>query len=812
VERALPGYRVGEELGSGAFGLVLAGEHRLLGRPVAIKVMNAEGAEGVQLDFVTEARVLAGLGHPHVVQAYDYIEAEGLCVVVMELLPGGTLTGRRRTMSPQQGCAVGLAVAAALHHAHSRGVLHRDIKSDNIMFAADDTVKVTDFGIAKLFVGSAASASGRAGTPMYMAPEQIQRDQVGPPTDLYALGVVLYRLLTGVPPFDPRQPLWHQHMTIPPRPMTGVPGPLVEVTLRALAKSPAHRWADAGAFSLDLAHAATEAYGRGWLPETGFPLHLDEAVRAAANPSSPPSGGDVDSVTLTAASGSVAASKTDGERDWATTRRGGGGWRGLLLRRAVPVLVAVAVAVALTALALVRWHSDGTTTTDTTLVSQRLAAEALTTAADRPDLARRLVVAAYRSAPTAPWVRTGVLTLLAAGDQPLATLSGHTDRVSGAVFSPDGKLLVTRSDDHTVRLWDTATFGRGLPPLAILTGHNDAVTGVVFSPDGKLLATSSWDRTARLWDTAARGENIRPLAILTGHNDAVTGVDFSPDGKLLATSSWDHTARLWDATTHGGNTRPLAILTGHDDQVWGVRFSPDGKLLVTSSKDHTARLWDTAIRGENTRSLATLGYTNAVSNVVFSPDGKLLAISGWDRTVRLWYTTARGEDTRPLATLTGHTDWVTGTVFSPDGKLLATSSWDRTVRLWDTAARGGDIRPLATLTGHTDRALGVVFSPDGKLLATRSDDHTARLWDATARGENIRPLATLTGHTDAVSYVAFSPDGKLLATSSWDHSARIWDLDPGRLVAAACARKTDQLTEAEWKAVVSDAPYTPPCS
>ncbi|WP_242625458.1 serine/threonine-protein kinase, partial [Protofrankia symbiont of Coriaria myrtifolia] len=198
VVAALPGYTVGAQLGRGAFGLVLAGQHRRMGRPVAIKVMAVDGAEGVTVTgFAAEARTLAGLDHPHIVRIYDYDEVDGLCLVVLELLPGGTLTRRRGDLSPPQGCAVGLAVATALHHAHSRGVLHRDIKADNILFAADSTVKVGDFGIAKLFEGVTATASGIAGTPLYMAPEQIDTGRLSPATDLYSLGVVLYQLLAG---------------------------------------------------------------------------------------------------------------------------------------------------------------------------------------------------------------------------------------------------------------------------------------------------------------------------------------------------------------------------------------------------------------------------------------------------------------------------------------------------------------------------------------------------------------------------------------------------------------------------------------
>ncbi|WP_250286942.1 MULTISPECIES: serine/threonine-protein kinase [unclassified Frankia] len=284
IGAALPAYELGTQLGTGAFGLVIEGRHRRLERPVAIKVL-AAAQEGAGTDFAAEARLLAGIDHPHVVRVYDYVETVDLHLIIMELLGGGTLTRRRVGLPPEDACAAGLAVATALSCAHGQGMLHRDIKTDNMLFDTTGLLKVTDFGIAKIVEGTAATASALVGTPAYMAPEQITGGRLGPATDLYALGVVLYHLLTGAAPFDPKLPvraLWQQHLDVVPASPTGVPAPVAEVVLRALAKDPAARQPSAHAFALELAHAAADAYGPGWTTRSSIRLRLDDDIRQAA--------------------------------------------------------------------------------------------------------------------------------------------------------------------------------------------------------------------------------------------------------------------------------------------------------------------------------------------------------------------------------------------------------------------------------------------------------------------------------------------------------------------------------------------------
>lgn len=299
VEAALPSYVLGAELGRGACGLVIAAWHRRLGRQVAVKVLARAGDAPDQLEerFLAEAQVLSELDHPHIVRLHDYVEHSGLCLLVMERLSGGSVGARTLAKArPEYACGLGLAVADALHAAHQRRVLHRDVKPDNLLFAADGTVKVTDFGIAKLFDGTAAASSSFVGSPIYMAPEQASLGRLGPATDLYSLSVVLYQLLTGRPLFPPDLPpaaMLLQHLNQRPAPIPDVPAGVASVVLRGLAKDMADRQPTARAFAFELATAAARAYGSGWLTRAQLPLRIDDELRDAARSLPPMQGGAV---------------------------------------------------------------------------------------------------------------------------------------------------------------------------------------------------------------------------------------------------------------------------------------------------------------------------------------------------------------------------------------------------------------------------------------------------------------------------------------------------------------------------------------
>lgn len=295
---ALPQYEIGEEIGRGGWGIVIEASHRTLGRPVAIKQLpRAFGADPAVRDrFLAEARVVASLDHPHIVPLYDYVEHEGMCLLVMELMTGGTLWDRFNagSMSPLESCAVSIAVLSGLSHAHANDVLHRDIKPENILFNAAGVPKLVDFGIAKVVGDSSGTRTATGvilGTPAYMAPEQGAGQPVSPATDIYAVGVMLYELLAGRLPFestgDPLSQLF-RHVHEPPEPLRtlspSIPEPLAKVVMHAMAKAPTDRPANAETMARALDDAAAQAFGDDWLDRSGIPTLSTRTRRGPTDP------------------------------------------------------------------------------------------------------------------------------------------------------------------------------------------------------------------------------------------------------------------------------------------------------------------------------------------------------------------------------------------------------------------------------------------------------------------------------------------------------------------------------------------------
>lgn len=293
---ALDGYRIDQEMGRGAMGRVFSATQLQLDRPVAVKVLPSGFAADPEVRdrFATEARVLAGLDHPHVVPVYDFIDRDGICALVMQRLDGGTLWDRFTTtgISRATACASILGACSGLAHAHAQRVLHRDVKPANLMFDEAGRLKVTDFGLAAVFGGddTLMTADGRVlGTPAYMAPEQGMGGAIGPQVDVYAIATMLYELLCGRLPFDEgcdALDLLRRHAEEEPTPIgevaPSVPGEIARVVMAGLSTRPEDRPEGAEGFGVELARAATHSWGRGWLEVTDVELLAGGAIAAAA--------------------------------------------------------------------------------------------------------------------------------------------------------------------------------------------------------------------------------------------------------------------------------------------------------------------------------------------------------------------------------------------------------------------------------------------------------------------------------------------------------------------------------------------------
>lgn len=825
-------------LGQGGFGVVYLAYDPTLGREVALKVPRPEVliTPDVRRRFLREARAAAGLDHPNIVGVYEVGEAGPVCYIAATYCAGPTLSewlkARTEPTPPRLAATFLVSLSDAVQHAHDRGILHRDIKPSNVILtggrsqtppiaggpaeasslatvsprglsqgqAGNDeplAPRLADFGLARIAeeAGDETRSGVPLGSPPYMAPEQAagRNREVGPATDVYALGATLYEIMTGRAPYRGETPAETLQLVleagcVSPRALRpGLPRDLETICLKCLEKDPARRYPSARALRDDLVRYLDHQ------PIQARPVSIRQRVRRWARLH--PMGAGLTLLAVSLAAGMLGATA----------------YRNMLLEdHARQLEREVARADANAQIAQRHLH----------VFHIRQASEAL--AAHQVERAQDILRSVEADQASARAGRPGALGfarryLMSQARRNLVVLSDRqAERVSVVALSEDGRTFVTGDFDGTILPRDPET-GR---PSMRLTGHKKHIDLLAVSADGKrLLSVGQPSQTQRvevfLWDLVEG----RLLSRLDGFSKlTVQDARFDRQGgRLWVVSLHDSDGPkldLWDVAADPLRPRLIwrkPLRTAH------FPVSRDGSIFALEEQERRVAVRDL----ESGRELGrTPQLKEEIRLAVPSPDGRLLAIGGTGE-ASLWDVSAGRESHRfklsqhDLASISfsagGHylalvfsdgeivvRDLQTGArhsipaaadpvsfisvVFSRDDRLLMTNVSSTPGHSPPTVVRQLDPwRTLATYPGKPGTTRRPVFTADGS-AAVLALDHTLFRWTLSPAPEAGQPG----GHADEAWSLAFSGDGSVLASGSDDtdetQTIKLWDVNEGRLI------------------------------
>jgi WD40 repeat protein/serine/threonine protein kinase len=808
-------YQLLQKIGEGGMGAVwMAEQQEPVRRLVAVKLIRA-GLDSSQAvaRFEAERQTLALMSHPNIAQILDGgTTADGRPYLIMELIKGTPITRYcdENRLTLRQRLELFVPVCHALQHAHQKGIIHRDVKPSNVLVAPYDSqpvVKVIDFGVAKaagqrltertLYTDFGAVV----GTLEYMSPEQAELNNADIDTgsDIYALGVLLYELLTGTTPLTAQRRQKSSLLEVlqaireeePPRPSSRLSasaetlpaisaqrqtdpaklrkllrGELDWIVMKTLEKERGRRYDTANGLARDIERYLNDEPVEACPPSTGY--RLRKLLRRHKGPVA--AAGGILAALIAGLIGTLIFAAAEARQ------RGRAEYNAQVAEEKKTTAVHEAYRARLAAaVAALQNHDvvDAAHQLDAAPVELRdWEWRHLHSRLD--DRSGQIVAEPGASlflllhpdgAQVGHILPKGTLRLTDLGGHPVRTLAFNARaKWTGTVLQASGGFrLMEWHENQVPRLWDEAA----APRFRLILQDIPRL-----SPNASRLAmpllTREADRTdLALYDTASG----RRTALCVAHKAPIWAVAFSPDGTRVASADDAGLVCIWDAATGA----KIAACLGHTSKVLSTAFRPDGSRLMTTSADGTVRQWNSRTGDEVEHPYER--HSGEVLSAGYSPDGEWIVSGGADRTLRVWRALGRQE----VAVLHGHMGAVTEVVFTPDGRRLASLSqdrglpWsgDRTVGVWDADFRTG----LPVLHGHTSYVYPVAFSPDGRWIASGSWDETVCLWDA-ATGE----VCARWTDVGIVRALAFSPDGRWLVIGDEKQDRlRIWDIATARV-------------------------------